>query len=100
MAVMHRAGFPVAQLLQLPHGDTQERTTRSPTCTVDGPGPTAVTIPAPSWPQMIGRFTGIWPCTMCRSLWQTPLDTIFTDTSLALGACTSTSWTTNGVLNS
>ena len=99
----HRLLWPLAQLGHLPHAGTKPNTTWSPGATLNTPGPTSSTMPAPSWPPMVGSGAvapARSPVTRCSSLWHMPLAIIFTRTSPALGGSSSISSTLHGVCNS
>lgn len=53
-------GTPERQLWHAEH-DAKERTTRSPFCRWEIPGPTSTISPAPSWPRMAGSCAGRSP---------------------------------------
>src|SRR6476620_5234802 len=85
-----------------------EADTWSPTATLRTPGPTSAITPAPSWPPMIGKRSGIppissrisgvgtmSPVTRCSSLWHIPATFHSTSTSPAFGGSTSTSTTSH-----
>src|SRR5205807_8886590 len=74
--------------------------TLSPALTRVTPGPTASTVPAPSWPRTIGVRKGIFPSMTDRSEWQTPVAPIRTSTSPSRGPSMATSVTSSGVLSS
>src|SRR5207253_4447280 len=76
---------------QRPQCASVERTTASPSLTAVTPGPTASTIPAPSWPRTTGVGYGIEPSITLRSEWQSPAALIATRTSPTPGSLTRTS---------
>ena len=55
--------LPDRQELQRPHAVTKDRITCWPGRTDVTPGPTASTVPAPSWPSTTGNAMGASPCT-------------------------------------
>src|SRR5580704_2277208 len=87
MPPVHKLGWPDRHCGQLPQKPDRQATTWSPVRTVVTSGPTASTMPAPSWPSTIGRSSGKRPIpsTTCRSLWQTPVATVRTSTSRPKG---------------
>src|SRR4051795_2626622 len=60
------------------------------------PSPTAVMVPAPSWPRTAGSAIGRVPFTTERSEWQTPEAPICRRTSPDCGSATSTSTISSG----
>ncbi len=68
-------------------------TTWSPSFSVVTPGPTLVTMPAPSCPPITGSSTGVPPVTRCSSEWHSPEAASSTVTSCARGSPTSISST-------
>src|SRR5258705_6333928 len=75
-----------------------ELMTRSPTFTEVTSGPTASTVPAPSWPRMAGTGHGNVPSTMDRSEWHTPEAPMRRTTSRGPGGTGVTSSTEMGAL--
>src|SRR3982074_1934466 len=71
---------------QLPHAGDQFNKTWSPAPTLVTPGPTAITVPAPSWPRTAGIGWSSVPLASERSEWQTPAAVIRTRTSPSAGA--------------
>ena len=71
---------------QTPHGINHDRATRSLTRGVVTPGPTASTMPEPSWPNTIGVGRSHSPSRTCRSEWHTPEASIRTRTSPTRGS--------------
>ena len=96
----HTCELPERHDLQRPQAGTNDRITCWPGRTDVTPGPTASTVPAPSWPSTTGSAMGASPCMKWRSLRQMPAAPIFTRTSPALGSSSSTSSITNGVFGS
>ena len=68
------------------HGAYQVRATGRPMTPGSSPGPTASTMPAPSWPITMGPGRFQWPSRTWRSEWQTPADVIRTRTSPGCGS--------------
>src|SRR3954447_7616749 len=92
MPPVHRFGWPDRHCGQVPQNPDRQATIWSPARTLVTSSPTASTTPAPSWPSTIGRSVGKrpTPSTTCRSLWQTPVATVRTNTSRRSGLSTST----------
>src|SRR5918999_3300950 len=89
----HRLLIPCAHGRQRPHTGRKLKITRSPGERSGTPGPTSSTMPAPSWPPMMGSGQGRSPVRTCSSEWHRPLPRIETRTSPALGASSSISST-------
>ena len=74
-----------------PHEGAQESATCWPGRTRRTPGPTASTMPAPSWPSTAGHGVVAVPSIAFRSEWQTPLAYRRTSASPARGGSSSSS---------
>ena len=85
----HRFECPVAQGGHFPQAGTKPSTTWSPGARPVTPGPTSSTTPAPSWPPMIGRGTGMSPVSRCSSEWHMPDAASLIRTSPSLGGSSS-----------
>ena len=72
MCWSHTWELPDRQELHRPQAVTKERITCCPGRTDVTPGPTASTVPAPSWPSTTGSAMGASPCMKWRSLRQMP----------------------------
>ncbi len=80
----HRCWRPEAHQKQRPQAGMNDAATWSPTASDSTPGPTSVTMPAPSWPPIIGNIEStskIWstsggalmsPVRRCSSEWHMP----------------------------
>src|SRR5215211_5820709 len=86
----HQVGWPVLQALQMPQLAKVLSTTCWPGLTEVTPGPTSVTIPAPSWPSTDGDGHGMVPSSTLTSLWHRPAFVTWTFTSPGPGSRTST----------
>src|SRR3954452_2504013 len=75
----------------------KEQTTWSPTCTRVTPGPTASTIPAPSWPPTTGKRIIASPLWMWSSEWHSPAAMNLMRTSLGRGSSSSSSVISHGL---
>ena len=85
----HRFECPVAQGGHFPQAGTKPSTTWSPGARPVTPGPTSSTTPAPSWPPMTGRGTGMSPVSRCSSEWHMPDAASLMRTSPSLGGSSS-----------
>ncbi len=86
--------MPRAHHVHLPHAGRNEKTTWSPSLKPGVFGPTALTMPEPSWPPAKGYMpTGMSPVAMWSSEWQSPEATIWTCSSPCRGSSTSRSTT-------
>src|ERR1700738_37942 len=81
---------------QRPHDGDQFNNTGSPGRTFVTRGPTARTVPAPSWPRTAGTGCSSVPLASERSEWQTPAAARRTCTSPAAGGGSSISSITSG----
>src|SRR2546430_2222636 len=81
-----RFDWPWTQYQQAPHAGTNVETTRSPVFTWLTSDPTQSTVPAPSWPRIVGGGSGNVPLVTDRSEWHTPLAPISTTTSPGPGS--------------
>src|ERR1700694_2313179 len=81
---------------QIPHDGDQFNSTWSPGRTLVTPGPTAMTVPAPSCPRTAGSGWTSVPLASERSEWQTPAAARQTCTSPAAGAGSSISSIVSG----
>src|SRR5690606_16343100 len=91
----HSFCSPATQRSQLPQNPTPETRTPSPSDRSRTPEPTALTVPAFSWPRVKGGSWGQNPggaCMTCRSLPHRPAPAIFTTTCPGPGVGTGTSW--------
>src|SRR3954451_24279295 len=75
----------------------KEQTTWSPTFTRVTPGPTASTMPAPSWPPTTGKRIIASPFWMWSSEWHSPAAMNLMRTSLGRGSSTSSSVISHGL---
>src|SRR5262249_13467239 len=90
-ALRHSVGRPTSHAGQRPQCASVDRTTASPSFTDVTPGPTASTMPAPSWPRTTGVGYGIEPSMTLRSEWQSPAARSATRTSPGPGSRSVTS---------
>src|SRR5262249_23727310 len=74
--VSQRLDWPRRHALHFRQAGVKEMMAWSPAFTSVTPGPTSLTIPAPSWPSTTGVGCGMVPFCTETSEWQTPLDTI------------------------
>ena len=63
---------PLKHLSQWPQNTERQVMTRSPGFRYVTWSPTASTVPAASWPKMMGIGVEYRPCTKCKSLWANP----------------------------
>src|SRR5664280_2209753 len=87
---------PSRHQVQRPHPLTNGTVTRSPTANPTTSGPTASTVPANSWPGIIGSGTGSWPRHACQSEWQMPVASTRTTAPSAGQAGSGTSTSSSG----
>ena len=78
--------LPLWHSKQVPQPQTKGEVTRSPSRQRVTRAPTAVTVPASSWPGTCGRWmSGSCPCQPCQSLRQRPVASTFTTTPPGAG---------------
>src|ERR1700737_2508768 len=94
----HKLVLPDRQNSQVPHSGVYSGITRSPALTLVTPAPISCTMPPPSWPSITGNSpSGSAPDSVNASVWHTPVATMRTRTSPALGPARSTSSMLSGL---
>lgn len=81
-------GSAARQVSHVPH-ESNDMTTWSPSATPVTPGPTASTVPEPSWPRTTGLATRSPGTRPSMSVWHIPAPAIFTRISPGPGAARS-----------
>src|SRR5450759_2348634 len=92
----HTWASPSRHQVQRPHPLTNGTVTRSPTAKPTTSGPTAATVPANSWPGIIGSGTGSWPRQAGQSERQMPVASTRTTAPSAGQAGSGTSTSSSG----
>src|ERR1700678_1257355 len=94
----HRLVLPDRQNSQVPHSGVYSGITWSPALTLVTPLPTSCTMPPPSCPKITRNSpSGSAPDSVKASVWHTPVATMRTSTSPALGPARSTSSICSGL---